>query len=336
MEIQVDSRNEEKVLQEAARHAARMWSGAQTPQDRDALQAWLQQDPAHADAFSAAQLLADGVAELGRRDPQMERMVTWAAAPVGAAHRRFAPTTWMFAALAACAVVVAVVLLMPAIIPSGQEMNYAATDAPRKIELPDGSRIDLDVGTRLHVAYSRSERRVELLDGRALFAVAHDSDRPFSVDAHGYRTVALGTRFQVDRRDAVIAVTLTEGSVRVDRGEGSDAQGQRLLPGERLLLPVDDHGAWRKERADVEVATSWSRGRLLFRDTPLAEAVDEINRYSRIPVVLAEPRLSTLKVSGNFLANDSDTTVAAFASILPIRAVRDQDRILIPERSGRH
>ncbi|TBV74464.1 DUF4974 domain-containing protein [Pseudoxanthomonas winnipegensis] len=333
MERSVDIRDEEKLLQDAARHAARQWSGAQTEQERAALQAWLARDPAHADAFAAAQLLADGVAELGRCDPEMARLVAQAEQPVGGAHRRLARTTWTLVALAACAAVVAAVQWRPALGGADPQTTYAATDAPRRIDLPDGSRIDLDVGTRVQVDYSRSERRIALLAGRALFAVAHDRDRPFEVDADGYRTVALGTRFQVDRRDALIAVTLSEGSVRVESGVGSAATAQRLRPGERLLLPLDGRTAWHRERADVDVATSWSRGRLLFRDTPLAEAVHEINRYARIPVVLAEPGLSTLRISGNFQANDSDTTVAAFASILPIRTVREKDRILILERT---
>jgi transmembrane sensor len=69
------------------------------------------------------------------------------------------------------------------------------------------------------------------------------------------------------------------------------------------------------------MATSWSRGRLLFRGTPLAEAIEEVNRYSARKVRLADPSLADLAIGGNFIAGDSELIVSAFAAALPIRAV---------------
>ena len=76
-----------------------------------------------------------------------------------------------------------------------------------------------------------------------------------------------------------------------------------------------------KTSVDTYMATSWSRGRLVFRGTPLAEALEEVNRYSTRKLRLADPSLASLPVGGNFIAGDSELIVSAFAAALPLRSV---------------
>jgi transmembrane sensor len=85
----------------------------------------------------------------------------------------------------------------------------------RSITLADGSTVDLNARSKLRVEFSNNERRVELLDGQALFQVAKDKNRPFIV-ASGEATVrAVGTQFDVYRKDSGTTVTVLEGRVAV-------------------------------------------------------------------------------------------------------------------------
>jgi transmembrane sensor len=85
----------------------------------------------------------------------------------------------------------------------------------RFITLADGSTVDLNARSRLRVEFSNNERRVELLEGQALFQVAKDKSRPFIV-ASGEATVrAVGTQFDVYRKDSGTTVTVLEGRVVV-------------------------------------------------------------------------------------------------------------------------
>src|ERR1700690_3318238 len=85
----------------------------------------------------------------------------------------------------------------------------------RSITLADGSTVDLNARSKLRVEFSKHERRVELLDGQALFQVAKDKNRPFIV-ASGEATVrAVGTQFDVYRKDSGTTVTVLEGRVAV-------------------------------------------------------------------------------------------------------------------------
>jgi transmembrane sensor len=85
----------------------------------------------------------------------------------------------------------------------------------RSITLADGSTVDLNARSKLRVEFSDKERRVELLDGQALFQVAKDKNRPFIV-ASGDATVrAVGTQFDVYRKANGTTVTVIEGRVAV-------------------------------------------------------------------------------------------------------------------------
>jgi transmembrane sensor len=89
------------------------------------------------------------------------------------------------------------------------------TGERRSITLADGSTVDLNARSKLRVEFSKNERRVELLDGQALFQVAKDKNRPFIV-ASGEATVrAVGTQFDVYRKETDTTVTVLEGRVAV-------------------------------------------------------------------------------------------------------------------------
>jgi len=89
------------------------------------------------------------------------------------------------------------------------------TGERRSITLADGSTVDLNARSKLRVEFSKNERRVELLDGQALFQVAKDKNRPFIV-ASGEATVrAVGTQFDVYRKSGGTTVTVLEGRVAV-------------------------------------------------------------------------------------------------------------------------
>ena len=85
----------------------------------------------------------------------------------------------------------------------------------RSITLADGSTIDLNARSRLRIEFAKKERRVELLEGQALFQVAKDKNRPFIVSSGDATVRAVGTQFDVYRRTNGTTVTVIEGRVAV-------------------------------------------------------------------------------------------------------------------------
>jgi transmembrane sensor len=148
--------------------------------------------------------------------------------------------------------------------------------------------------------------------------VTHDPQRPFVVDVGpDTRVTALGTRFQVRTEDKGAAVTLLEGSVRVERGRESRV----LEVGEQALLAAA--GGIDVHAVDLEETTSWSRGWMVFRGQSLRYVVDEVNRYAERKIRIADPALTGLQLSGNFYLGDSASMVAAMSVVLPLAVERD-------------
>jgi transmembrane sensor len=105
----------------------------------------------------------------------------------------------------------------------------------RSIQFEDGSTVELNSRSKIRVKYSKQERDVELIEGQALFHVAHDTARPFIAAVGATRVRAVGTQFDVYKRSNDTVVTVVEGRVAVYSAP------QRLLlrpSGEVPALPV--------------------------------------------------------------------------------------------------
>jgi transmembrane sensor len=226
--------------------------------------------------------------------------------------------------------------------------------------LVDGSTITLDSQSEVRVRYTRNGRDLTLTRGQARFEVAHDVERPFSVVAGGQKVVATGTVFNVDLLGSKVLVTLIEGRVVVlpqglgvpaleSNAEGlmarstGDAErsapgavaqrsprmrgrGVELLAGERLVAsPVE---APLVERVNVERATAWQNGDLIFDNEALASVITRVNRYTRARIELTDASTAELKISGVFHTGDVDGFVSTISSYLPVRVVDANDRFI--------
>lgn len=191
------------------------------------------------------------------------------------------------------------------------------------VKLSDGSSLRLDTDSRVRVRFEQDRRLLTLERGQAFFQVAHDTARPFIVDAGSARVRAVGTEFDVRRSPDGVDVTLTQGRVQVTSPVATTANWT-LEPGQHIR--VDRRGAAAAPvRADLQQATAWTTGRIFFHDTPLAEAVAELNRYNRQKITLAADAPSTVRVNGAFDTGDVNGFVAAASDSLNLAVHRQAD-----------
>lgn len=333
--VAMDPEHDTLRLTEAARWHARLPAADCTAAERQVFERW-RTEPANARAYEQA----ERVSRLLRNAADSDRLKSLAAmayADSATPHRNARHGRWTVPAALAASLLLGILVYRTGVKPvqvAAIELSVPAGER-QEFVLADGSVVHADAGSRLNVRIGRRERTLELLTGRAVFEVAHDAARPFSVLAGNTTTMALGTSFQVQRQDRAVIVTLTEGSVSIS-GHGGTPWSERLLPGEQLTL-ASELAHPEKRAVDLQVATSWSRGRLVFRGTPLKDAVLEINRYAAKKVHLGDAGLAELQVAGNFIAGDSQSIVAAFAAVLPIDVVDSGSEIVLFPRhdSGR-
>src|SRR3546814_6808240 len=75
-------------------------------------------------------------------------------------------------------------------------------------------------------------------------------------------------------------------------------------------LAVDTNGRATRTPVDPAKATAWRRGLLIFEGTPLAEVIEQINRYRPGRIMLTSDELGHRSVSGVFHTDQIENTVA--------------------------
>jgi transmembrane sensor len=199
----------------------------------------------------------------------------------------------------------------------------------RTIRLSDSTFIDLNARSMIKVRFSRNIRTVELIEGQALFHVAQDIHRPFEVHTDGTAVRAVGTEFDIYRKQSGTVVTVLEGSVAVtgavaDNRLGTGAPATVVVAGEQLTVtPVIR--TLKPRLADVAAVTAWTERRLVFEDTPLADVAEEFNRYSPRRLIIDDPELARRPISGIYSSRDTASLIG-FLRAQPELEVTETER----------
>lgn len=214
--------------------------------------------------------------------------------------------------------------------PAWHTQRYATAAGERQhLTLPDGSDLTLNTRTVAEVEWHLRSRQVHLVDGEALFDVAHSTWRPFLVRAGETTVRVVGTAFNVRRADPRVTVTVLRGRVHVE-----NASGDAVLLTARQAAESFNSRLTVRAAPDPNAAVAWKDGKLMFDHTPLAQAVADINRYRTTPAVLTDPALGRLQISGVFDSARTDALLDLLPSILPVAVRREAgDTVRILARS---
>lgn len=299
--------NDERIQEEAARWFARKRSDEASPADHAAFAVWLEADPRHRREFAILETMWDTSARLRPR-------------AAGPARKRGLPAV---AALAGAALLAAWLIQART-----DEALVTGAGERRHLQLADGSELDMAPGTRLNVHYRWSERRLELERGQIAIAVAGRSLRPLVVAAGGGLIRDIGTRFEVTVEQDRTHVAVAEGVVEISLA--GDATAQRVGAGEGVEFGANAVSAPKPE--DVAASLAWTRGQLAFDAEPLNRVVTALNRYRKKPIVISEPELGDIRLSGVFLIDDEEGTTRAIGQVAPVDFVAQTNRVEMRSR----
>ncbi|NYZ17242.1 DUF4880 domain-containing protein [Azospirillum sp. RWY-5-1] len=263
---------------------------------RRAFETWLAGDPARAAAFRRVERAwaLTGEVPAAHADRWM--------GPAANGNRR--PTRRRVLAIAGGAAAASVAALAaPSVWVRVRADHRTAVGERSPVTLADGTRVDLDTGTALSVDFTPARRAVALLEGRAFFAVAPDTARPFTVAAGPVSVTAVGTGFDVRLDPDQVAVSVTEGVVSVATGASAAPRAERIAAGERLAIDITRQTAVRAA-IDPQAATDWRRGLLSVDGASVASVVEELRRYHPGAILLRDDALAERRVTGVFDLND--------------------------------
>jgi transmembrane sensor len=333
---------EPDLLQKAAAWRTRLTEGPEECAEQ--FSEWLAQDPRNSEAWRSVQALWLLLGEHATSPAviRLRRAALDDAHHAGRGQLSFLKR-YRIPRASSVAVAVAVLVLVASLLTwqtNRSEIYSTRAGERRVVTLNDGSEISLDSRSEVRVRYSAHFRELTLVKGQARFDVAHDIDRPFTVTADGHEVVATGTAFNVDLLGSDLLVTLIEGHVVVRRWDtqlNADRAGppagssvdprlsSRIVLDAGEQLVISPRAAPLVTRVNVERATAWQTGQLVFEDEPLSAVVARVSRYGAHPLVIGDEQTSNLRISGVFHEGDIVGFVTTITSYLPVRAQQGRD-----------
>lgn len=233
---------------------------------------------------------------------------------------------WMGGAIAASLVA----LTTYGVIDTRTDTYVVVTPAgqPRLLSLADGTRIDLNGGTRL-VLDRNHPRDIVLESGEAVFTVAHDAARPFEVRVGDATLLDVGTVFNVARRKGSTEVGVAQGEVVFN----PDRENVRLSAG-RTLRAVDKDTKLVIGEIEPGVIGAWRTGRLVYDGTPLALVAEDLTRNLGYDIEVA-PAVANRPFRGIIsFGADRDAVMSRLGPLLGVKVSRVDGRWRLDRQDG--
>lgn len=298
----------------------RFWDWGE--QDQAELDAWLAESLAHRVAYLRLEAGASSIERLvALRPPRLPLRVTEARSSPRI------PRTFLATAASLVLSLVGVVawryLDQPADRTFATEVGGRAT-----LKFADGTVMELNTDTAVRYRITTGERIVWLDHGEAYFTVAHDAARPFTVNVAGRQITDLGTEFLVHDESDNLELALLKGRAQLS-ASGSNTRATVLSPGEVAMATPASLTVSKKTPQQLSDELAWKRGVLVFRNTTLAEAAREFNRYNTTKLVVSDPEVARLKIGGEFKINNVDDFLRLAQAVLGVSVDRSGSEIRI-------
>jgi len=306
-----------------ARAEAAAWLARLHAEDRDAadeagFRAWLDASPDHAAAFEAVDRMWSDVGGLNGLPADLRN--SFGRAPdrrPGLANRRA-----LLAGVGLLAVTGGSALFWRS---ASAKVYQTDVGEQKHVALDDGSQLFLDAQTRVAVSFSDTARLVDMQYGRVNFRVVPDNKRPFIVEAAEKKIVATRCNFDVRCEDGKVQVVLIHGEADVKPASAPESRGERLIAGERLVAAND---IVTRDKPDMTHVLAWQTGYEMFDKENLAQAAEEMNRYSTAKLAV-DPSVAELKVSGMYRVGDNSAFAHSLTKLLPVTVRQIGDTLVL-------
>lgn len=269
--------------------------GETTPEEREKVVRWLDEDPEHIHQYHSLRKLYDISLWSPIEESQQEEKQTWTLKPV-----------WIeFLKVAAVILITFLgtkaffdwkdepVKMQTVIVPAGQRAELLLTDGT-KVWLNSRSKF------KFPDRFQKDARNVEL-DGEGYFEVTHQEDAPFTVHTSKYDVKVLGTEFNVKAYNSKnqFEASLLKGSVEVSNMNKS--QVVRLRPDEQVIS--DGSQLIRSVILDKNYFR-WKEGLLCLDDESIGGLIDKLELYYDVKIIVQQASLMKYHYSGKFRISD--------------------------------
>ncbi|MDD1014993.1 FecR domain-containing protein [Pseudomonas rubra] len=277
-----------------------MQGGALDARQQQAMQQWLQADDNHRRAW-------EHIERINQRLRGLSSPLAHAAlqAPRSASRRRALKTLLILGVGSASGLALHQHSPLPTLL-----ADYRSpVGERRRLDLDDGSLLQLNTRSAADVRFDASQRLVRLLEGELQLTVAGDT-RPLQLlTEHGLVNLSNG-RYNLRQFPQYSQLAVFEGSASL--------AGKVLQSGQQARF---NGPQWQASQALDSNAGAWVDGMLMAAHMPLGAFLEELGRYRRGQLNCA-PEVANLLISGSYPLADSERILDLLEVALPVRVRR--------------
>lgn len=196
--------------------------------------------------------------------------------------------------------------------------------AVTNIVLPDGTTVKLNASTT--ISYNKNnfkkDRKLELLKGEAFVQVAEDKSVQFRVGLGELEAKDIGTRFNISKNEAKIAVIVEEGKVAL-RHQSSNRE-VLLTAGKMGLYNPATNELTATNNPDVNYK-AWIDKSFVFTAVPIAEVASQLEKAYRSKIEISGDQLKKRKLTASLKYQTLDSALAVISASLQCKVTKSKD-----------
>lgn len=217
----------------------------------------------------------------------------------------------------------------PQTIPETYTSVMAENGQISKVELPDGSLVWLNAGSKMtYNNFFSAENRKVTLTGEAYFDVTKNEILPLVVDCNGLKVKVLGTRFNVNAYDVgkMAEVVLEEGAVELFNTTTKE-KFYRMKPGERIKINLQTT-KYSAEMVNTARYTSWREGIVNIYDLSIEDLVRRLEKRYNQKFELT-PDVMELRYTFTIENEPLENVLKLMERITPVKVEQNEEIIKI-------
>ncbi|MCK9410802.1 MAG: FecR family protein [Prolixibacteraceae bacterium] len=182
----------------------------------------------------------------------------------------------------------------------------AAYGTQTRVELPDGTMVNLNSGSTLKfpTSFKNYETRLVYLSGEGNFKVTKNSEQPFVVDINKLQVKVLGTTFNVDAYpgNSVTTIALVEGKILLQNTVNDKISDlMEMKPNQVAFFNQSENKLQWKNENDLTKYIAWTDGKIVFSNDPINTVIHKLENWYNVDIELSDKKLENYRFTGTFI-----------------------------------